>query len=225
VIGVPGMNYSTLLTRSHDFGKGNPPSPASPVPEYAYPLYQSYPNEIERPLIFALIQTLWDRAEADGYAQHMTRSPYPNTPRHRVLMHGGVGDWQVAQVAAETEARTIGAYTHRPYADRGRDFSRRPGYGLPTIPAFPFAGSAFMLWDSGPPRREDGEVTGTMPPPVTNTIPPTTPPPADQQEDPHELPRNTKAARTQKDAFLKIGGQVIDVCKARPCYSGTWTGP
>jgi hypothetical protein len=31
--------------------------------------------------------------------------------------------------------------------------------------------------------------------------------------------------RRQKDAFLRIGGQVIDVCGARPCYAGSWHGP
>jgi hypothetical protein len=225
VIGVPGMNYSMLLTRSHDFGDGKPPSASNPIPEYAYPLYQSYPNERERPLIFALIQTLWDRAEADGYAQHMTNEPLPDTPRHRVLMQGGVGDWQVAQVAAETEARTIGASTHRPYSDPGRDFDVHPGYGLPTIKRYPFAGSAYMIFDSGPPRKEGDGYTGTTPPPPSNTIPPITPPPVDQQEDPHELPRRTKHGRRQKSAFLKIGGLVINVCGSKPCYSGTWKGP
>jgi hypothetical protein len=32
-------------------------------------------------------------------------------------------------------------------------------------------------------------------------------------------------ARRQKDAFLRIGGHVIDVCGARPCYAGSWHGP
>ena len=226
VIGVPGMNYSTLLTRSHDFGDGQtPPSATNPIPEYAYPLYQSYPNEVERPLIFALMQTLWDRAEADGYALHMTTDPLPDTPAHHVLMQGGLGDWQVAQVAAETEARTIGARTHGPYSDPGRDFDVRPGFGLPRIASYPYDGSAFMLWDTGPPRQENGGYVGTMPAPITNTIPPITPPPADHQQDPHEIPRQTFRARQQKDAFLRIGGVVIDVCGARPCYAGSWTGP
>jgi hypothetical protein len=221
VIGVPGMNYSTLLTRSTDFGTGKPPDPTNPgLPEYAYPLYQSYPNELEHPLIFSLMQTLWDRAEADGYALHMTTDPLPNTPPHHVLMQAGLGDHQVAQVAAETEARTIGAYTREPYADPGRDNDVAPAYGMPRIGAYPFDGSAFMLFDIGPPRQEGGQIRGTNPPPTTNT-----PPAREGQEDPHEFPRRSFDGRRQKDAFLQIGGKVIDVCGASPCYAGTWHGP
>ena len=40
-------------------------------------LYANYPNELERPLIFSLMQMLWDRGEANGYAHHMTRRPAP----------------------------------------------------------------------------------------------------------------------------------------------------
>ena len=77
VLGVPAMNYSTLLRRSVDFD------------QYAVVLYQNYPNELERPLILALMQMLWDRGEADGYAHHMTDDPLPNTPAHHVLLGGG----------------------------------------------------------------------------------------------------------------------------------------
>jgi hypothetical protein len=224
VIGVPGMNYSTLLTRSTDFGTGKPPDPTHPdLPEYAYPLYQSYPKEIERPLLFSMMQTLWDRAEANGYALHMTDDPLPNTPPHRVLMQAGLGDHQVAQVAAETEARTIGARTRDPYVDPGRSFDVAPGFGLPRIDAYPFTGNAFMLFDIGPrrPGAQSGETIGTDPPPTTNTPPRGDP----YQQDPHEFPRRSKDGRRQKDAFLRIGGRVIDVCGARPCYAGSWTGP
>ena len=60
---------------------------------------------------------------------------------------------------------------------------------------------------------------GTRPPPVTNT------PPAKDQQDPHEYPRRSFDGRRQKDAFLRIGGKVINVCGDRPCYAGSWTGP
>jgi hypothetical protein len=222
VIGVPGMNYSTLLTRSTDFGTGKPPDPTDPgLPEYAYALYQSYPNELERPLLFSLMQTLWDRAEADGYALHMTTDPLPNTPAHRVLMQAGLGDHQVTQVAAETEARTIGAWTREPYADPGRDNDVAPAYGLPRITSYPFEGSAFMLFDIGPRRTVGGKTVGTDPPPTSNTPPRGKP----YQEDPHEFPRQSPDARNQKSQFLQIGGNVIDVCGPRPCYAGSWHGP
>ncbi len=224
VLGVPGMNYSTLLQRSTDFGNGeaphpNPTDPGSAIPSYAYPLYQSYPNELERPLILALIQNEWDRSEGDGYALHMTDHPLPGTPAHHVLMHGGLGDHQVAQIAAETEARTIGARVRTPYVDRGRDRDRVPAYGLRPIPRFPFDGSALVLWDIGPRRTENGQVRGTDPPPAANTAP------SADQEDPHEAPRNTVNGRVQKSAFLRIGGLVVDVCGRRPCYASFWHGP
>ncbi|MEA2424505.1 MAG: hypothetical protein QOH13_915, partial [Thermoleophilaceae bacterium] len=85
-IGVPGMNYSTLLQRSTDFGRGTDdecpparmPSPSDPtnLPSYACLVYKAYPNEHERQLVFGLMQMLWDRGEADGYAWHMTTDPY-----------------------------------------------------------------------------------------------------------------------------------------------------
>jgi hypothetical protein len=222
VLGVPGMNYSTLLTRSRDFGSGAPPPPENPDHGvFAFGLYSSYPNEVEHPLIFTLMQTLWDRAEANGYAQHMTDDPLPNTPAHEVLLHGALGDWQVAQLAAETEARTIDAATHHPYTDAGRNFDVHPAYGIAPI-SYPFSGSALMLWDGGPPRPGP---QGTNPAPSSNTLPPTEPPPTDQQRDPHSIPRADADARRQKAAFLQIGGLVIDVCGARPCYAGSWNGP
>ena len=165
-------------------------------------MYEAYPNELQRQLIFSLIQTLWDRAEANGYAQHMTDDPLPNTPPHEVMLHGGLGDHQVAQVAAEVEARTIGAFARTPYVDAGRDSDEQPHYGIPAIPSFPFAGSALVLWDIGPKRTENGETVGTDVPPTTNT------PPGEQAgEDPHEFPRrgHPQGARRSPRSFRSAG--------------------
>ena len=74
--------------RSTDWGTGQQPSELD-LPEYSWFMYEAYPNELERQLIFSLIQTLWDRAEANGYAQHMTDDPLPNTPPHEVMLHAG----------------------------------------------------------------------------------------------------------------------------------------
>jgi len=120
---------------------------------------------------------------------------------------------------AETEARTIGAFTRKEYTDPGRDRSREPGYRIPRITSFPFDGSAYMIWDIGPRRMEGGEIRGTDPPPASNT------PPSDNQEDPHEAPRRTINGMQQKSDFLRPGGKITEVCGLRPCYAGTWHGP
>jgi hypothetical protein len=187
VLGVPGMNYSLLLTRSVDFDT------------YSAILYPAYPNELERPLLLALIQMLWDRSEPNGYAHHMTSDPLPNTPAHKVLLHLAFGDHQVANVATEIEARTIGASIHQPALALGRHSDVDPYYGIPAIPSDPFDGSALIVWDSGADT-----------PPTTNTAPPT-------GADPHSDPRNSVAGRVQKSEFLKSGGAVVDVCSGAPC--------
>ena len=74
---------------------------------------------IDRQLWLSQIQLLWDRGEANGYAQHMTTDPLPDTPRHKVLMHVAFGDHQVSDTTAEVEARTIGARAYQPALDAG----------------------------------------------------------------------------------------------------------
>jgi hypothetical protein len=124
VLGVPGMNYSTLLRRSVDFdtyaqGDFGTDTEAG--------LYDNYPSELERPLLLGLIQILWDRGDPNGYAHHMTDDPLPNTPPHKVLLHVGFGDHQVADITTEVQARTIGAGVHRPLLGPGRErFRDRP---------------------------------------------------------------------------------------------------
>ncbi len=205
VLGVPGMNYSTLLQRSVDFDT------------YAAIIDPNYPRLIERQLELSQIQLLWDRGEANGYARHITSDPLPNTPRHNVLMHVAFGDHQVSDTAAEVEARTIGARAYRPALDAGRSPWRRLQL-IPSIGSFPFRGSAIVFWDTGPVRMVGTATEGTNAPPATNT-------PNRSGDDPHGNPRATPSARVQKSAFLKIGGAVVDVCGGKPCYAAPYTGP
>src|SRR4051812_5069086 len=213
VLGVPGMNYSTLLQRSVDFepyaeGKFSSeicslfPSPLDTVCNAApddtpLGLYDNYPNELERPLIFSLMQLLWDRAEADGYAEHMTSAPLPNTPPHNVLLDAAFGDHQVANVAAEVEARTIGARIYQPALDPGRYWNPKGVFGIPAIGSFPSGGSALVYWDGGPLSAPGGTAT-----PPNEDIPPR---PPDFGSDPHSYPRNDVKARAQKSDFLQLG--------------------
>ncbi|MEU9830691.1 hypothetical protein AB0D67_04025 [Streptosporangium sp. NPDC048047] len=189
VLGVPGMNYSTLLNRSVDFQP------------FQRLMDASYPDKLTQQVCFALMQMLWDRAETNGYAQHLTDDPLPGSPRHRVLLHAAFGDHQVSTVTAEVEARTIGARIHRPALTGDRSPDVVPFWGLRALPREPYEGSALVVWDSGTPV-----------PPTVN-VPPLGP---QYGHDPHEDPRNDVRARVQKAHFLR-DGLVVDVCGDAPC--------
>jgi hypothetical protein len=229
-VGVPGMNYSTLLQRSTDFGRGTDdecppergPSPDDPeeLPSYACLVYKAYPSEQDRQVVMGLMQMLWDRGEANGYAWHMTDDPYENTPKHEVLMSLAFGDHQVTNWAAAVEARTMGAYLRTPALDFFRDPTTGYQYfgEIPAIPSYPFAGSAITVWDSGDITLSDCK--GTAAPFVAN-LPVRDKCPTDAGgrllpdaggQDPHEFPRRTVANRAMKAAFLQPGGKVIDTC-------------
>ncbi|MDF5752751.1 hypothetical protein [Spongiactinospora sp. TRM90649] len=189
VLGVTGMNYSTLLNRSVDF---------TPFQQM---MNASYPDKLTQQLCFALLQLLWDRAETNGYARHLGDDPLPGSPRHRVLMHVAFGDHQVTTVAAEVQARTLGARIHRPAIAAGRNPDVVPYWGIGSLPRGPYPGPAMVVWDSGTPA-----------PPVTNT-PPLGP---EYGRDSHEDPRNDPGARVQKAQFLR-SGVVVNVCGGAPC--------
>jgi hypothetical protein len=194
VLGVPGMNYSTLLQRSVDFDT------------YARVLEPAYPSEVDRLLGMAMIQMLWDRAETNGYAAHATDDPYPDTPEHQILLQVAFGDWQVADITASVEARTMGARYHDPALGDDRavlDYF----FDLSPIDDYPYGGSALVFWDSGVPSASEDN---TPPRGEGDPIEP---------HDPHSDPRSTPAAREQKAAFLAHGGKVIDVCDGAPCES------
>jgi hypothetical protein len=207
-LGVPGMNYSTLLQRSTDFDT------------YALILYRAYPRQIDRQLILSLIQMLWDRAESDGYAHHMTTHPYKNTPAHEVLMTPAFGDHQVTNWATDVMMRTVGVSIRTPEVDPGRHPAGANAYwGIPTIGSYPFAGSAAVIGEIGPLRVEGGRTKGTTPPPLINI-------PNTAGVDPHgpdwsETPDGYLAI----SSFLSPLGMLVAVCGDHPCWLDGWTSP
>jgi len=193
VLGVTGMNYSTLLDRSVDFAT------------YESVFNVSYPSELDREITFGLIQMLWDRAETNGYAHHLRNDNllYWNSPKH-VMLHVAFGDHQVANAAAEVEARTIGAYTNAGFLAPGRSTAVEPGWGIPRLDTFPYDGNVLVYWDSG----SDAPPSANVPPTAATT-----------HGDPHSDPRNTRAARDQKSAWLMPEPSFVDVCGGAPCYA------
>ncbi len=202
VLGVPGLDYGgLLLQRSSDF------APFEPI------IQASYTDHSQYSLILDLLQQLWDKGEAEAYAQHMTNKPLPNTPSHKVLMHVAYGDHQVSMYSAMVEARTIGARGYEPNGtalDPAR--SAHDGnlfYGIKPISSFPFGGSGVAIWDDGP---------GAVPEPPYGNVPPTTGP------DPHSHPRKTAAAQLQIATFLNNAtGTITDQCGDAPCHTDFFT--
>jgi hypothetical protein len=207
---VPGLRFSLLLTRSTQF------------PSFGRILYGKYPDPIDQALVNSMIQLLWDRGEANGYAYHMVRNPLPNTPAKTVLLHEAFGDHQVANVATETEARILGARLRTPALDPGRSRDRVPFWGIKRIPRFPWKGNALTVFDIGPlrpPGCSGAACRGTPPAPVTNS-------PPDVGVDPHAITATELNSVFEFSDFLKIGGAFVDHCPSgKPCYAAGWTGP
>ncbi len=231
VLNVTGMNYSTLLRRSSDSGD------YLDIPDLG--LWAHYPNLQQRPLILSLMQLLWDRGEANGYAEHMTSDPLPNTPAHHVLLQMAYGDHQVSNLAGEVEARTIGAQVHTPELDSGRHWGVDPLFGLTGIGSYPYSGDAAMVYyDGGPldyPSPAEGTAIktctdentdphyGTAPAPLVE-LPPN--PASVYGCDPHSYPRQSVDGVTHDTTWLSPAGS-IDRCggsPGRPCYSNGFTG-
>jgi hypothetical protein len=239
VLGVPGMNYSTLLSRSVDFDF------------YAQAFYNAYPNGLDQQFIFSLIQMLWDRAETNGYAQALAPGEnLPGTPEKRVLLHVGFSDHQVSMTSAEVMTRTLGGSVHCPAVIRGPRAQRGPAVADPVHPdvqaefdylvainaslrtphplrrhhddepyfAIPCAepgqaqGNVLVVWDRGP--RTSARDNGAVPPPTDNTPPR---PELGYGGDPHGDPRNESTARVQKSEWLRPDGRFVDVCDGQPC--------
>jgi hypothetical protein len=185
VLGVPGINYGVLLPRSVDFDT------------YETVFEPAYPNDLDRTLLLAMIQMLWDRGEGAGYVHHITDDPLPGTPPKEVLLHVAFGDWQVSELTAYIAARTLGIPIHRPVTADGRSREVEPGWGLDSL-EYPSDGSAILVWDSGSDAI-----------PIEN-VPPST------SRDPHGDPRRDPEVQRQKAGFL-FDGEIIDVCQGGPC--------
>jgi hypothetical protein len=189
VMAVGAANYSMLIPRSVDF-------------DAFQPLFTSaYPEALDRKLAFALMQMLWDRGEANAYLQHLGSNPYPGTPDHEVLYLAAFGDHQVANVATEYAARSIGAKVREPGLRPGRSTAVKDFWGMDPVPSYPWEGDALVMWDYGTPA-----------PPVENL-------PAREGSDPHGKAGDVPLVLLMVTEYLQNGGALIDVCGGEACVT------
>jgi hypothetical protein len=181
------MNYSTLLDRSVDFDA------------FGTVFDPSYPDWVDRQLTILLAQMLWDRGENDGYAQHLVGRPYRDTPPKQVMLFEAFGDHQVANVATEVMARTIGAELRAPALAEGRSPDVEPFWGIGPVRRLPDEGGSYLVvWDFGTPA-----------PPLGNV-------PNRAGDDPHGMGRSLPEVLTVARAFLDEG-TLVDTCGGGPC--------
>ena len=199
------MNYSTLLTRSTDFGTGTTrrrrrPTTRPTASSTRGRSTQAYPQRNERQLIFALMQMLWDRAEPDGYAQHMTDDPYAEHARRTRSCSWpatATTRWPTRGRGRGADGRREGAQA-RTCCARGATGSSTRGPGSTAINALPSdaTSSVLTVWDGG-----------SRPSPLGNVAQDNA-----KDDDPHEWVRRTVAARAMKSAFLSLDSRVVDTC-------------
>ena len=188
-LGVPAMNYSTLLDRSVDF------DPFSLVYD------PNYPDRVDRQVGILVAQMLWDRGENNGYAQHLTSNNYRGSGPKQVMLFEAFGDHQVANVATEVMARTIDARLRAPGLAEGRSPDVDPFWDIREQTTFPDQGRSYLVvWDFGTPA-----------PPVENV-------PNRAGEDPHGKGRDQFEVLTTALTFLEQG-TLVDMCSGGPCQT------
>jgi len=105
--GVGSMSYSTMIPRSTNWQV------------YGTIMENSYRRQVDRALLMTMAQSQWDFGEPAGFAPFIrgetlpcslgeTYCPGGRTPEHHVLMMIGQDDAQVANITADTAARTMG---------------------------------------------------------------------------------------------------------------------
>jgi hypothetical protein len=189
VLGVPGLGYNVMLPRSSNW------------PRFEAVLNPAYVDPVDRAVAVELIQLLWDRGENAGYAQHLTSDTFPGISPKTVLLVEAFGDHQVANLATEKLARTIGAAVSADPVAPGRATAREPLWGVARVRSFPTTESVLSLWDFGTPA-----------PPITNRPPL----PPEFGRDPHGAGSSETAVLLQAVTFL-TSGEIIDPCGGGPC--------
>jgi len=211
-LAVPGANYSTLLRRSIDFN------------QFLELFRLAYPDPLDETLALALLQQLWDRAEPQGYMNHLASGDLSNPPvPHKVLIHMATNDSEVSNLATEIMVRSLGIPHLRPV--------HRTFFQMTEADA-PFDGSAFVeidpqlsgsrchtpepfVIDAGASCVTDADCPGAGDPPSRTMCASGVPPLTNQAplfNNRAHGSTGTPTAGMQIEAFLRPNGSIVQFC-------------
>lgn len=180
-LAVGGNTYSTLLLRSTGFN------------QFMDVFRLTYPSTVERNILLAAVQLLWDNTEPASYVRRIRHDPFPGNEPNDVLMVLAKADYQVAVITNEHVARSGIEIPLLENYDRDR-----PNPFGAELVSYPHEGSGIILYDFGNPWPTNGNL-----------------PPDDGLGDPHSFHARIDALRDQMAAFL-FDGTIINVCGPEP---------
>lgn len=202
VLDLAGMNWNLIIQRSNVWSS------------FSIALDPAYPDPLVQVLGLALMQGIWDRADSNGYANHITRDPLPGSKLSRILINSPIGDQILTETAAEMMQRSLGVQRHNPSIVIDRHIAAEPYLGIAPITTYPFEGNAVMHWDSGPFPTAGHDGTPLQRPENL---------PRGLGYDTHSMPMSQDDAWVQKATFWRTG-QVVNVCGANPCFGDGYDG-
>lgn len=179
ILAVPGQSYHLMLDRSVNFD------------QFGSVMRTSIEDGADIPLVLALVQQLWDRADPGSFSRHIGSGRLANGQRHEALLLVSIGDHQVTTLSAHVMARAMGAPNLAPVNRSLFGIEDRTG---------PIAGSAMIEFDFG-----------LGPEPVDNL-------PMREGRDPHNRIAEIPVAYVMAEQWFRTG--VLEQLCEGPCDLG-----
>jgi len=179
VLGVGGASFPLMMSRARPFGP------------FLALVETLVPDPIDVQELVAQMAPVLARIDPITYAPWLQAPPWPDAPAaRRILMHAGIGDVQVPNLATELHARAAGLslLVPAPHPVAGLPEATDPGDGIDT--------SALVEVDFG--LLEDPTAQSTIPT-TDNCV--------------HETVRTLPEINTQIDLFLQPNGRIHDTCE------------
>jgi hypothetical protein len=178
VLGVGGASFGLMMSR------------AVPFSRFLTLVRVGIDDPLDVQKFIALVSPVMDRIDPITYAPHLLHDPFPGSPAdRRVLMHTGIGDTSVPNLASHLHARTLGLGLVQP-APRAI-----PGLDPLALPPEGADVSAVVEIDFG--IQPDPTLTSRIP---------------SEESCVHEAVRRLDAIQDQTDLFWRPDGVVAPPC-------------